>query len=129
MGERLAFCRTLHLNDATIFGHHHVHVGFRGRVFDVLQIADGFAINDPNRDRRHHPFHRVSFQLAGRHQLIQRVGQRHAGTGNRRGTSTAVSLDNIAVQRNGELTQRFQIYRCAQRTCDQTLNLYKQILK
>ena len=124
MGERLAFRRTLHLNDAAIFGHHHVHIGFRRGIFNVFQIANRFAIHDAYGDRRHHSFHRVGFQLTGRDQLIQRIGQRHAGSGDRRGTGAAVCLQHIAVQSDGELTQRFQVNRSAQRTRDQALDFH-----
>jgi hypothetical protein len=63
VGERLAFCRTLHLNDATIFGHHHVHVGFRGGIFNVFQIAKRFAINDANETAATIPFIGLVFSL------------------------------------------------------------------
>lgn len=111
MGKRLTFRSALHLNNTAIFGHHHVHVGLRGGVFDVLQIADGFAIYDTDGDRGHHPFHRIGFQLAGGDQLIQRIGQRHAGTGNGGGAGAAVGLQYIAVESNREFAQRFQVNR------------------
>ena len=125
MGERLAFCRPLHLNNAAIFGHHHVHVGFRCGIFDVLQIANGFAVNDTNGHRGNHPLHWVGFQLAGCHQFVQRIGQRHAGPGNRRRTGAAIGLQHIAVECDGEFTQRFQVNRRAQRASDQTLNFHR----
>ena len=124
MGERLAFGRALHLNDATVFGHHHVHIGFRGGIFHVLQIANGFTINNTDGDGGNHALHRVGLQFTGSDQLVQRIGQRDAGAGDGSGAGTAVGLQHIAVERNGELAQRFQIYRSAQRASDQTLDFH-----
>ena len=109
MGERLAFCRTLHLNDATVFGHHHVHVGFCGGIFNVFQIAKRFTVND-TRQKPRQPCLSLGWFSACRPQPVcSGIGQRHAGTGNRRGTRTAVSLNHVAVQRNGEFAEDFQI--------------------
>ncbi len=107
MGERLALGGALHLDHAAIFGHHHVHIGFGGGVFNILQIAQRFAVDDAYGDRRHHPFHWVGLQLTRGDQLVQRICQRHACAGNGGGTGTAVGLDDVAVEGNGELTQRF----------------------
>ena len=108
MGERLAFRRALHLNDATVFGHYHIHIGFRGGIFHVLQIANGFAINDTNGNGGHHSLHWVGFEFTGSNQLVQRIGQRNAGAGNGRGTGTAIGLQHIAIERNGELASAFR---------------------
>ena len=124
MGERLAFCRPLYFNNAPVFGHHHVHVRFSGRVLNVFQIANCFAVNNTDRNRGYHPFHRVGFQLAARNQLIQRICQCNACPGNRSGARAAISLEHVAVQRNGELTQRFQIYCRTKSTGDQTLDFH-----
>ena len=73
MGKRLTFRSALHLNNTAIFGHHHVHVGLRGGVFDVLQIADGFAIYDTDGDRG-----MVSVWNRGQQSFIIEPGERIA---------------------------------------------------
>ncbi|MNH26968.1 hypothetical protein D3C79_870550 [compost metagenome] len=110
MAERLTLGGALHLDHAAIFHHHHVHIGFCGRIFHILQIAQCFAANDTDRNCGNHPFHRVGFQFTGGNQRIQRIGQRHTGTGDGSGTGAAIGLQHIAVQGDGELTELFQIH-------------------
>ncbi len=39
MAERLAFRGTLYFNNAAVFSHHDVHVGFCGGMFSIFRIA------------------------------------------------------------------------------------------
>ena len=49
--EGRALGRALHFDEAAGAGHHHVHVGVAGRVFDVLQVEQRRALDDADRDR------------------------------------------------------------------------------
>src|SRR5688572_24373787 len=50
--ERMAFGRALHLDEATTVVHDDVHVGLGAGVLGVVEIDDGHAVADANRDRR-----------------------------------------------------------------------------
>jgi len=54
---------------------------------------------------------------------VQRIHQRHAGTGNGGGAGAAIGLQHITVNGDGVLAQRSQVYRRAQGAGDQTGDL------
>src|SRR5262245_18503406 len=57
--ERHALGRRLHLDQATVPGHHHVQVDVRGRVLDVVEVEQQLAADNPERDRRDRVGHRL----------------------------------------------------------------------
>ena len=123
MGEGFGLRGALHLDDATIFGHHHVHVGLGGGVFDVLQIADCLPFEHADGDGCDHLLERALFDQPLLHHPVQRIHQRHAGPGDGGGTGTAVGLQHVAVNGNGVLAQGAQVYRRAQGAGDQAGDL------
>lgn len=114
MTERRTFCRTLDFNHPSVINHDHIHIGFCRRILDIFQITTRLAVHDTDRNGGNHGFQRAGFQLTFRDHLIQGISQCHTGATDRSGTGTAVSLDNITVEGDGELAQFGQINRSTQ---------------
>ncbi len=122
MGKRLTFRSALHLNTA-IFGHHHVHVGLRGGVFDVprSQMASPFTI----------PTETAATILSS--DWFSACRRRPATSASASATQAPVteavrvppSACSTSQSSNREFAQRFQVNRCAQRTGNQALNFHR----
>ncbi len=123
MGKGLGLRGALHLDDATILGHHHVHVGLGGGIFNVLQIADCFPFVHADGDGRDHLLERALLDQSLRHHPVQGIHQRHAGTGNGSSAGAAIGLQHVTVHRDGVLAERGQIHGGAQGAGDQTGDL------
>ncbi|MNP00311.1 hypothetical protein D3C76_921000 [compost metagenome] len=119
MGEGLGLGGALHLYDATVFGHHHVHVGLGGGIFHVLQIADGFALIHADGDGRDHLLERALLEHALLDHPVQRIHQGHAGACDGGGAGAAVGLQHVTVHSDGVLAEGGQIHGGTQGAGDQ----------
>ena len=52
-GEGHALGGALHLDEAAVARHHHVHVHLGAHVLHVRQVEAGLAVDDAHADRRH----------------------------------------------------------------------------
>ncbi len=79
----------------------------------------------PDAHRRHQLAHRVVRDALLLHEKRERLVQRHAGAGHRRGARAAVGLDHVAVEHDGALAEALQIDHRPQGTPDQALDLQR----
>src|SRR5690606_16373059 len=63
--EGMAFGGALQLDERAGIAHHHVHVGLGLRIFQIVEIENGLAAVDADRDRGHLAMqHRALYQAA-----------------------------------------------------------------
>ena len=122
--ERCLLAGTLDLDEAALAVHHHVHVDLGDRVLGVVQVEQELAIDHAHAGRGHLSEQRDRRDLAGIPPRGQRVVQRDAGAGDRRGARAAVGLDDVAVDGHGDLAaETAEIDDGAQRPADEPLDL------
>src|SRR5450830_5108 len=121
--EWRTFGGTLHFDETTGAGHHHVQVGLGGGVFQVVQVQHRLALVHAHRHSGDHLLERVAaLQAATLLDHFQRVNECNHGTGNGGSTRAAVGLDHVAVDVQGHVAQLGHVQGRAQRTADQALD-------
>lgn len=120
--EGMAFGRTLNLNKAAGVVHHDIHVGFGGRIFGVVEVQHWRAAANADRNRRHVTVNRVALEQLAGEQAVDRINQGDIGARDRGRAGAAIGLNDIAVQRDLALAQRFEIDHGAQAAADQPLD-------
>jgi hypothetical protein len=123
--ERGTFGRALHLDEAAGGGHHDVHVGVAGRVFDIFEVEQRRAFDDADRHRGDELADRRCGELAVGEQPAHRVVRSDEGAGDRRGARAAVGLEHVAIERDRAFAERLQVEHGAQRAADQALDLLR----
>ena len=118
----MAFGRSLNLDKTAGFVHDDIHVGFGLRVLRIVEVQNRYAAIDPNGYRSDLPMQWVLFRRLLPGHALHRQSERDVSAADRSRTRTTVCLNNIAVQRNGALTQCVKIGNRAQRPPDKPLD-------
>ena len=117
--ERCAFGCALDFDELAGARHDDVHIHLSAVVFLVVEIQDRTAVDNTNADCRD----AVEEDWPFRPKLLHGFGQGHEATGDAGGTSSTVSLQDIAVNRDRVLAECFEIDNGPQTASDQPLNL------
>ena len=121
--ERCAFGGALNFDETAAAGHHHVQVGFSGRIFRIVQVKYRYALVHAHRYRRDHLLDRVTaFEAATLLDDLQGVDQSNHGAGDRGSAGAAVSLDYVAVDVQSDIAQFGHIQCSTQGAADQALD-------
>src|ERR671930_1025206 len=116
--ERVLLRRRLHLDETPVARHDHVHVGVGARVLGVVEVEQGHAVDDADRDRGD----RVG-ERAREAEPVERALRRDPRAADRRAARAAVGLEHVAVEPERPLPERAEVDHRAQRTPDQALDL------
>src|SRR4051795_10097078 len=126
-GERRSLGRALDFHeqrlDAFSGEHHDVHVDLGCRILRVRKVEHRHSADDPNTDGR---AERVQWMLGDGlclDEARQRVVQGEVATADARGPSSAVGLQDIAVDHHLALAERTHVASSAQGTADEALDL------
>ncbi len=107
--ERVSLRGSLDLHESAAIVHDDIHVRLSLRVLGVVEIEHGCAPHDADGDSRYLAVDRARRDHPALQKLLACVNQRHVCAGNRRGASSTVGLQNIAIDRHGSLAERFEI--------------------
>src|SRR3954453_23886595 len=110
--------RRLHLDEPAAAGHHDVHVPLRLRILRVVEVEQGLAADDADRDRRD-----GARQRLGKPEAVERATRRHIGPADRGAAGAAVGLEDVAVEPERPLAERAEVRHRPQRAADQPLDL------
>lgn len=113
----------LSLDEAAIGQHDDVHVDGGAGVLFVGEVEEDVAVDDADGGGGDHLFQGRGFEGAGGYELVEREGQGDAGSGDGRGTGSAVGLEDVAVEDDGALAEGLHVYYAAEAAPDEALDL------
>src|SRR6266550_1516688 len=116
--ERVALGRRLHLDEAPVAGHHDVHVGVGARVLAVVEVEQGCALHDADRDGGD----RVP-ERAREAEAVERAHRGDVCAADRRAARPAVGLEDVAVEPQRPLAECLEVGDRAHGAADQPLDL------
>ena len=114
----------LHLDEATVAGHHHVHVDGRGRIFLVVEVEQRLAVHDADADRRDGVEERQLVEAQRLLELLRHLVHGHVGAADARRARAAVGLEHVAVDGDGALADDAEVHDGAQTAADEALDLH-----
>ncbi len=112
----------LRLDDRAVGGEHEIAVAAGLAVLLIIEVEHRGAVVDSAADRRDLGADRVGLDRLGGEQFVDRDAQRDPGARDRRGAGAAVGLDDVAIDDDLALAERFQVDHGAQRAPDQPLD-------
>ena len=118
-----AFGRRLDLDPAAVAGHDEIGVGLGRRVLGVVEIEQGLAAHQADRNGGDRQQRRQRRQPAVVNQPAEGRPDRQRRPGDRGGAGAAVGIEHIAVDAQGPLAERLQIDHHPQAAADQALDL------
>src|SRR5262245_28472714 len=107
--ERRALARALHLDEAALAGHHHVHVHVGAGILDIVEVDARVALHEADRDRSDRVLERGPRELVLVREPHERIVQRHERAVDRGGARAAIGLEHVAVERDRALAERGEI--------------------
>src|SRR5579884_702404 len=116
--ERLALGRRLHLDETAVAGHDDVQVDVGGRVLCVVEVEEGFAADDADRDGGD-----GVAQGPAEPEAVERAPGGDVGARDRRAARAAVRLEHVAVEPQRALAERLEVAGGAQGAADEPLDL------
>ena len=84
----------------------------------------GCALHNADADRGAVACHRIRGQNSLRHQAIERVGQSHIASRDRRGPCPAIGLNDIAIHDDLPFAKCLEIHDAAKRAPNQAANFF-----
>src|SRR5687768_16806284 len=123
--EGSALAGPLHFHEPTFAAHYDVHVYFGADIEIIVEIQAGHAIDDSDADSGDAPAHRRRRHVAVGDEPPEGVVNSHACTGDRGGAGSTVSLEDVAVHANGELSEREVIDHGANAPTNESLNFLR----
>jgi hypothetical protein len=95
-----AFGSSLNLDDATRSRHDDIHIRIAIRILGVVEVENGVAVNDADRDCSDVITDWVGRECTALDKSVTGFIQSNPGTGYGGATGAAICLKHIAVQRN-----------------------------
>ena len=121
-GERLLFRRPLHFDNCARAGENEVCVRVGTGVLRIVQVKNRSPLVYPTAHCRDMIGQRLFIHDTTGLHLRKRVVERHKSTGDRRGTGTAVRLNDIAIDLDLALAEGLQVDHGTQTAANQPLN-------
>src|SRR5689334_4677287 len=119
--EGLAFRSTLKLDKSSITSANDIHIHFGLGIFVVLQIEERRASNDSHANCCHLIYCQRARDLSDFEQLVIRNCEGDEGASDRRSARAAISLEDVAIDRDRTFTECFHVCDCAQTSADKSL--------
>jgi hypothetical protein len=121
--ERAVLTGALHFDESPFTAHDDIHVHGCTNVFVVIEIEAWLSVHHADADGRNAtPDWRMQ-NATGVHQPFARIDNRNARTRDCRRSRSAICLQDIAIDANGELTEPEIIEHGANAAPDEALNL------
>ncbi len=115
----------MRLGNLAAFDEDEISIGISAAVLGIVEVENRCALVDTAGDRGNFRRNRILRNSARFHQAIDCQAKGDPSAGDRGRASTAVGLQNVAIQRDLMLAQLLQVHDRAQAAADQTLDFLR----
>ena len=120
-----SFSSSLSLDQSTVGSHNHVHINLGLRVFFVAEVKQGRPFDNSYRGGCDQVFQGRLLQGPRFNESSEGEGKGDTGSGNCSGASSAVGLDDVAIEDDSPFAEQMHIDDRAQASADQALYLVR----